>query len=228
MTTSAEWSAQLADLAPAAWPEFLASHSGLPGPRANLSLVDAAARIAHGPAIEALLRDGGEYATMCAAAAIARGATDPTLREQSRGLARDERWRVREGVVLGLQMLADAAPQEVISITAAWADDADALVQRAAVATICEPRLLRSASAAAFAIDVCERCTRRIRELPPERRADPPVRALRQTLGYGWSVAVAADPEPGLAAFRRLDMEDTDVAWIIRENSRKKRLSSLL
>jgi hypothetical protein len=63
---------------------------------------------------------------------------------------------------------------------------------------------------------------------PAGARRDPGVRTLRQALGYGWSVAVAADPAGGLPAFRSLDTGDPDLAWIVRENSRKARLSGLL
>ena len=54
------------------------------------------------------------------------------------------------------------------------------------------------------------------------------MRTLRQALGYCWSVAVAADPESGLAAFRALDESDPDVAWIVRSNAGKARLTGLL
>ena len=47
-------------------------------------------------------------------------------------------------------------------------------------------------------------------------------------LGYCWSVAVAADPVTGLAAFAALDASDPDVAWVIAENRKKKRLAALL
>jgi hypothetical protein len=52
---------------------------------------------------------------------------------------------------------------------------------------------------------------------------------LRQALGYCWSVAVAADPATGLPRFRTLAAaDDPDVAWIVRENSRKARLANVL
>jgi hypothetical protein len=42
-------------------------------------------------------------------------------------------------------------------------------------------------------------------------------------------VAVAADPEPGLAAFTAMrEIPDADVSWIVRENLKKKRLQRLL
>jgi len=61
-----------------------------------------------------------------------------------------------------------------------------------------------------------------------QRRKQPDARTLRQGLGYCWSVAIAADPAPGLIAFNSLDTSDPDVAWIVNQNRRKKRLSSLL
>ncbi|MCK2037869.1 HEAT repeat domain-containing protein [Microbacterium sp. SSW1-49] len=228
MSTSQVLQSELRELDPQRWPEFLTARSGLPGPRANLTLVDAAARIADPPAIEALLVDGAEYPMMCAAAAIARRAAEPASAAQARTLATDERWRVREGVVIGLQLLGDESPDALIATVRAWADDPDLYVERAATAAICEPRLLRSAAAAAAALDICRRTTRHLTALPRERRSEPAARNLRQALGYCWSIAIAADPEPGLAAFRELSSEDPDVAWIVKENLRKKRLSSII
>lgn len=228
MSTSQVLQGELRELDPQRWPDFLTARSGLPGPRANLTLVDAAARIADPPAIDALLADGGEYPMMCAAAAIARRASESASAAQARTLATDERWRVREGVVIGLQLLGDESPDALIAIVRAWADDPDLYVERAATAAICEPRLLRSAAAAAAALDICRRTTRHLTDLPRERRSEPAARNLRQALGYCWSIAVAADPEPGLAAFRELSSEDPDVAWIMKENLRKKRLSSII
>jgi hypothetical protein len=52
---------------------------------------------------------------------------------------------------------------------------------------------------------------------------------MRQALGYGWSVVVAALPAEGLPAFHRLEAsDDPDVAWVVRENRRKARLKRLL
>lgn len=228
MSTSQALHDELRALNPQRWPEFLTARSGLPGPRANLTLVDAVARIADPPAIDALLRDGGEYPMMCAAAAIARHAAAPASAAQARTLATDEQWRVREGVVIGLQLLGDESPDALIEIVHAWADDPDLYVQRVATAAICEPRLLRTRAAAATAIDICRRATQHLTGLPRERRAEPAARNLRQALGYCWSIAVAADPIPGLAAFRELSTDDPDVAWIVKENLRKKRLSSII
>ncbi|EPD83052.1 hypothetical protein HMPREF1529_02419 [Microbacterium sp. oral taxon 186 str. F0373] len=227
MASTIDWSARLRRLDADDWASTLEGASELPGPRANLDLVVAAARIAGASEIDALVRAGGEFATMCAAAAIGRDAGAPDSEKRARRLAQDPRWRVREGVVIGLQLWGDVDPAAMAELVAAWATAASPLVRRAAVAAICEPRLLRSSSAAARAVEICRQATDTLRALPTPGRRDPDVRTLRQCLGYAWSVAVAADPAPGLRAFHALSSDDPDVAWIIRENRRKKRLLSL-
>ncbi len=226
--TASAWRSELQALQPTGWPAYLHERSGLPGPRANTALVAVVAALADDAVVEELLADAGEYTVMCAAAALARRSEDPQAREQARVLATDQRWRVREGVAIGLQLLADQTPAALAPTVLAWADDPDPLVQRAAVAAVCEPRLLRTAAAAALAVEVCRRCTAGLLRVPAHERRDRDVRTLRQALGYCWSVAVAADPEPGLAAFRALDATDPDVAWIRTQNLRKKRLARLL
>lgn len=79
-----------------------------------------------------------------------------------------------------------------------------------------------------MALAVCAHATDALARTPHAERRSDGVRTLRKTLGYAWSVAVAADPGPGLQTFGRLDDTDPDIAWIVRENRRKKRLTALL
>jgi len=220
--------AALGRLDPAAWAEYLEQRSGLPGARANLTLVQAAAESARADVVDRLLQHGGEYQAMCAAAAAGlRAAGD--LVELARSLAVDDRWRVREGVVIGLQLLGDREPDALFAIVSDWVVDPDPLVVRAAVAAISEPRLIRGRAAAHLALDICRLATERLLEVPPSGRRRPAARTLRQALGYCWSVAVAADPETGVPAFTALSRStDPDIAWVVRENRRKKRLERLL
>jgi hypothetical protein len=129
---------------------------------------------------------------------------------------------------MALQRLGDADLPRMLALVTQWASDPNPLVQRAAAAGVCEPRLLTTAEAAATAIAVCEQATTRLAARPADERRDPSVRTLRQGLGYCWSVAVAADPEHGLPHFLALSDDDPDVAWIIRENRKKNRLAKLL
>jgi hypothetical protein len=101
-----------------------------------------------------------------------------------------------------------------------------ALERRAAVATLCEPRLLREPARAASVLALLARVTDGLPELG-DRRADD-FRTLRKTLGYGWSVAVVALPDVGKPMFERLlGTADPDVRWIARENLGKKRLERM-
>lgn len=228
MTSSGRWRTALLELDPSEWPEFLDEHSGLPGPRGNLELAGEFAALAAPETIQALLDSGDEYRMFCGAVALGACAADPAVAQRLRSLATDERWRVREGVAIGLQRLGDVDADALHAIVGEWADDADPLVQRAAAAAICEPRLLRTPTRAAVAIDVCRRTTANLARRPRAQRRDPSLRVLRQALGYCWSVAIAADPAPGLRAFHDLDDSDPDIAWVVAQNLKKKRLTRLI
>lgn len=222
------WTAELEQVDRAEWPDFLDSHSGLPGPRANTSLAIALSAMADQQLIDELLHSGDEYRTFCGAVSSGARVAMPGVITLLRELATDDRWRVREGVVIGLQLAADTARETVEQVVLAWSVDPDPLIARAAVATICEPRLLDSPAAAAAAIDACHRATAVLTGLPGAARRSPAARTLRQALGYCWSVAVAADPRPGMVAFDTLASDaDADVQWIVRTNRAKKRMTAL-
>jgi hypothetical protein len=227
-----EYRTELRTLPPAEWPGYLRERSGLPGPRGNIELAQAVADIGDRKGFDRFLATGDEYLVFCGVLGLGRllaEDADAGVVARLRGYATDERWRVREGVAMALQRLGDADLPRLLDLVADWAADPDPLVQRAAVAGICEPRLLKTPDAAARAVDTCERVTRSLASRPAGDRADAAVRALRQALGYCWSVAVAADPVAGLPRYRTLEKsDDRDVAWIARENSRKTRLAKLL
>lgn len=214
----------LRELSGAALDDLLRTRSGLPGPRANLELAQAAADRADEPAVRGWLAEPDEYLPLCGAiglgALIAAGRDDlwPLLR----ATADDQRWRVREGVAMGLQRVGDADLDRLLVALPSWTGGSP-LVRRAAVAGLCEPRLLRTAQACAAALDLVDAVTASLLAEPDRR--DPDVRTLRQALGYCWSVAVAADPVAGVPLFGRLAADpDPDAQWIVRENRKKKRL----
>ena len=211
---------------------YLAAHSGLPGPRGNIELALAVAEEADSASLEALMATDDEYLVFCGVVGLGRLLAEGAgaeVEQRLHAFAADDRWRVREAVAMALQRLGDSDESRMLRIVSNWADDGSPLVQRAAIAGVCEPRLLKTPEATATAIDVCERVTTALVARPATERRSPEVRALRKGLGYCWSVAVAADPARGLPRFRALsESSDHDVAWIVRENSKKSRLSSLL
>lgn len=236
----AEDEAALADLlarTPDDVPGYLTSHSGLPGPRANLSLADAFAASAPAGLIRTLAESADEYLAFCGTEGLGRLALSPADRADAlaglRRAAADDRWRVREGAARALQLMADTDPALMHSVVDDWSAAPDAWLARAAVAAICEPDLLESDEAQAVALRVCDRATALLlSDAPLEAdpvRAREAHRVLRQALGYGWSVAIAASPEAGLAAFRGLTANDhPDARWIVRSNHTKARLRSVL
>lgn len=209
------------------WGTYLDANSGLPGPRGNLELLDVAGDLAPAALLREWAADDDEYRASVGAAGLGRLVVegDAVTVQALWTLAADDRWRVREGVAMALQRIGDADLTRLHAITDDWADDSP-LVQRAAVAGECEPRLLRVPDAAAHTIALLDAVTRSLVALPTQRRRDADVRTLRQALGYCWSVAVAADPGPGFPVFEAWAASpDDDVRWVLRENLRKARLA---
>lgn len=228
MGSRQEYQRALRALPTSEWTAFLDANSGLPGPRGNLELIQAAADEGTAAWFGALVTSADEFRAATGAVGLGRllaDAPDERVIACLRELAADRRWRVREGVAMALQRLGDADPARLWPLARAWAVDPDPLVQRAAVAGVCEPRLLRTPAAAAVALEICGTVTAMLAARPREERRSDGVRSLRQALGYCWSVAVAADPGVGVPRFLALAADpDPDVMWIVRENGRKARL----
>jgi hypothetical protein len=169
-----------------------------------------------------------EYLVLCGLIGygrlLAEGAEDVLL--PLRRAASDERWRVREGVVLGLQRLGDRDAGALLVEMRTWAEGSP-FDRRAAVAAVCEPRLLDDPDAARGALDLLDEVTASL--VAEEDRRSEGVRALRKGLGYCWSVAVAALPDEGRPRLERwLASDDPDVRWVMRQNLRKARLRGLV
>ena len=204
----------------------------MPGPRADLELLAAFGDVAPAGLILAMAAEPDEYLRSCGTAALGRlllASPDEAVRRLLTERAGDGSWRVRESVAMAAQRVGDDDPSTMLTLVQGWAAATDPLVQRAAVAAICEPRLLREPDLADAALAACRAATAFLRALPGDRRRETDVRTLRQALGYCWSVAVAADPTAGLRAFEELaEVDDPDIAWIVRENRKKRRLAVLL
>ena len=208
---------------------YLTARSGLPGPRGNLELADAFAAIADRATILRFVALDDEYLRFCGTEAVGRLIVEEpdnsSLTELIRHRAGDNLWRVREGAARALQIVGDLDRSRLRTIVAAWVGDPNSYVRRAAVAAICEPRLLTDLSTRTAALQACLAASESITTLPAAERKAPGVRNLRQALGYCWSVAVAADLSGGMPVFNRLRaVDDPDIAWIVASNLKKSRL----
>jgi HEAT repeat protein len=123
--------------------------------------------------VRQLAGDDDEYLALCGAVGLGRllAEGDPEAAPSLRRLAEDYRWRVREGVAMGLQRLGGDDLQRLFGLAAGWAAEPSALAQRAAVAGVCEPRLLCQPAAAVISAPPPKRRRSSQRHLPKRRRS---------------------------------------------------------
>ena len=134
------------------WTAYLMENSGLPGPRANLELMQAYVELGSEKDFIPLLdytpkaapeNTPGEFLAFCGTAGlgeiIANGLREylPDLRKQ----ASDPRWRIREAVAMALQFIGKHDFYLLSFICSEWVCGTF-LEQRALAAGICEPDLL--------------------------------------------------------------------------------------
>ena len=231
---------------------YLRDQSRLPGTRANLELVNSlsnllVAIVPEQPEqvwrlVHYLVQDEkqiakntpDEFVVLCGV--VAFGACGSVHAEwhtevfdTMRLFACSKSWRVREGVVMGLQRMLPAAPQETLEFLIELATKGNCFQQRASIAVIAEPALLQDQVLIDAALTIQSVVLGRFRDLANVDRKREDVRALRQSLGYTLSVVTAASPDRGFALMRKcVKWDDPDINWILRENLKKKRLAKFV
>jgi hypothetical protein len=215
---------------------FIRAHSSLPGPRGNLELAQAVADEGSEVLFRRLAAWGPDRAPEntpegflpgCGIVGFGRLLADgrTELLPEIRAFASDERWRVREAVAMALQRWGRADMPALLAEMRRWSSGTP-LERRAVVAAVCEPDLLGDPGETRRVLNLLDRITRSITR-ERERRGEG-FRVLGQALGYGWSVAIAASPEEGIARLDRwMTSDDPDVRWIMRENLKKHRLATV-
>jgi hypothetical protein len=209
------------------WEPYLKKHSGLPGARANLELVQAVGDEADSDRLWRFSASADEFLALCGTAGLGKVALmEPdTVMTWLRELASDRRWRVREGVAIALQRIGRESMPHLLAEMQVWAGEGP-LVQRAAAAGLCEPDLLGQSSNAVHVLAILDRITSSL-AASTDRRNDE-FKALRQTLGYCWSVAAAAAPDNAKPYFEKwMRSNDKDVAWVMKTNLAKARVAGL-
>jgi hypothetical protein len=218
------------------WTDYLLAESGLPGPRGNLELLQAVADLGSAEQFYKFLEydpqrypvnHPGEFLACCGAAGLGRlaaeGKKDALV--ALRRCANDPRWRVREGVVMGLERLGLANRQVLIEEMGKWVHGS-LLEQRAVAAGVAQPTLLKEQSFNLHALALLEEITRNFAALEDRKSADAV--ALKKGLAYCWSVVVAAEPVEGKRLMESwLAADDPLILWIMKENLTKKRLERM-
>ena len=207
------------------WESYLKANSGLPGPRANLELVEAVGEEADADLLWRLSASSDEFLALAGTAGLGRlVATDDSVLPWLKELAEDPRWRVREGVAIALQRFGRADMPALIREMEEWSK-AGPLVQRAAAAALCEPPLLKKPDEVKRVLLVLDHITR---SMAATRERNESFRVLRKAMGYCWSVAAAANPEAGKPLLEKwLRSSDPDIAWVMKSNLGKARMKAL-
>jgi HEAT repeats len=209
------------------WEPYLRKHSGLPGARANLELVEAVGEEADADRLWRLSASSDEFLALCGTAGLGKVALmEPaTVMTWLRELASDPRWRVREGVAIALQRIGRESMSHLLAEMQAWSGEGP-YVQRAAAAGLCEPALLKEREHAVPVLIILDQITTSV--AASRDRTHDGFRVLRQALGYCWSVAAAAAPENAQPYFEKwMQSRDKDVAWIMKTNLSKARMAGL-
>jgi len=208
----------------------------MPGPRANLELVNVVADEGTEAQFKYFLTfDERKNPAQLTAGFFGRmwrrrhGTTPharlPEALKILRAAASDSRWRVREGVAMALQRFGDTDMEGILAEMERWSRGSF-LEMRAAAASLCEPRLLKQAEHAKEVLIILDRITKSISSAK-DRNTDG-FKALRKSMGYCWSVAVAANPDIGRPMLEQwFSTKDKDIRWIMRENLKKKRLQRI-
>lgn len=229
---------------------YLREQSRLPGPRANLELVNdfsylLAALVSEQPEkvqtlLNYLISDDrkkvvtntpAEFVVLCGIVAYGSCAAAYSLWrsevfELLEQFACSTCWRVRQGVEIAFQRLLAATPQDTVSYLTILATQGNYFQQRAAIAAMAEPSLLFSPDIIHSALSLQFVVLERVHASSALDRKREDFRTLRQTLGYALSVVTAVSPERGFALMRNCaTWGDTDITWIVRENLKKKRLA---
>jgi hypothetical protein len=215
---------------------YLMKESGLPGPRGNIELAQAVADMGDEALFRRLLlnmedvaptNDPHEFLAFCGTVGMGKllAAGDTEKLKILRGLASDPRWRIREGVAMALQRYGLKDMEGLIQEMRIWSEG-NPLEKRAAIAALCEPALLKKREDVVEVLSILDDITRWVTFAHDRKSED--FKALRKSLGYCWSVAVAAHPEEGKRNIENLFFhDDPDVIWIMKENLSKKRLERM-
>ena len=218
------------------WMDYLKVHSGLPGKRSDLELLEIVAELGDERFFLECLRydeviaptnTPGEFIATCGVTGLGKLITEgkDNYYDLLKAYASDSRWRVREGVAFALQIIGKWNFDSLIHRLLEW-KNGNPFEKRAVVAGLCEPALIIERKNAQKVLALLEDIFHSI-ETISDRKSES-FRVLKKGLGYGLSVAMVADPQKGRELLEKLlQIPDRDIKWILRENLKKKRLERM-
>jgi len=226
---------------------YIVANRNLPSPRANLELAYALSGLLDEikkkdlaklfslfiewgsiSSKQAPVNDPKEFLPFCAARAIGKiGSIEEKFRPKAvnllRDYSKDNRWRMREAVTMGLQFLLDKYPQQMVDQFNIWIKDENFLELRAVVTAYADPALLTRKVISQNGLKT-HRKVLDIVHASEDRKSDE-FKALRKALGYTFSLIATIYTPNSFGVMKKLAATgDKDLQWIVRENMKKKRL----
>ena len=172
-----------------------------------------------------------EFLPFCAIVALGRiGKIDDIKKDEVIGLLKtystDGRWRIREAVAMAIQELMDTNPGETIDKLSKWVDEDNYLIQRALVAGLAEPRLIKNREIAKISLEIHKRIIEKVAN--DKEVKNPDYQVLIKGLCYTLSVIITGIEDEGFEYLEELAKKNNPVIKkILRENLKKNRLRRL-
>jgi len=201
----------------------LVLNSKLPGPAANLTLVNASAAPFGSPE---------EFLPVCALVALGAlypytgGPDGRKIIECLKRNSRDGRWRCREASAMAFQRIGERDFEKLREIVSTWLPAAGLLERRCIMAALAHPPFLNAPERVRFCLETAGTILNGLPVLPDEDRKTEAFRVLRKGLEYCLSVFIAHGPEDGFPFLeQRLRQRDPCISRILFINMGKARLA---
>jgi hypothetical protein len=209
---------------------FIIDNSNLPGPRGNLELIFGLAEIYDD--LDVLLRwtkitekqadvnNPKSFLPICSAVCLGKIYTktkDRQIIAILKQLANDGRWRMREAVAFGFQLIGEDDFNELKTIFSQWIKKSNNFEKRAMLVALAHPKFLNEENSK-FCFEIAEIV---LKEMDRENNFD----VLRKGLEFTISVFASANLKSGFNFMKRWIGKDKVIDKIIRENLKKNRVA---
>ncbi|MEK5178959.1 hypothetical protein MKX34_12325 [Paenibacillus sp. FSL R5-0636] len=229
--------------------DLMMQESKLPGPRVNLELSDHFAKQFAHPNLtdtgwellvswtniteaEAGVNDPREFLPFCAVRAFgayysyAGEEQQVVIQNSIKTAMNDSRWRVREASAMALQSIGEDDFTLLRQLIDMWEKGANRLEQRAFVAALAHPPLLKKKENTLYCLQLAARIMESIDGGGAQHEDAEHFRVLSKGLEYSLSVFVANEPEEGFVMLERFaKSRDARIIKIVKSNLGKSRLS---
>jgi len=209
--------------------DFIIKNSNLPGPRGNLELAFAFAEVYDDfntlqewisiTEDQADVNDPKSFLAFCSAVCMGKLYTkkkNPKIISILKNSANDGRWRMREAVAFGFQIIGENNFDEMKRIFSDWIKKSNNLEKRAILVSLAHPPILNEHNAE-FCFDITDII---LKQMNKENGFE----VLKKGLEFTISVFAAANPEIGFSFIEKWTGKDKIIDKIMKENLKKNRL----